>query len=70
MPISDSQSTATPRPIASATCDVPASNFHGSSIQVDESRSTRLIMWPPPMKGGISSSRPTRPCSTPMPVGP
>ena len=70
MPISESQSTAAPSPIASATCEVPASYFHGSSIQVDESRSTCLIMCPPPMNGGIASSSSTRPCSTPIPVGP
>ena len=35
MPIARIQSTAAPSPIASAICEVPASNFHGRSVQVD-----------------------------------
>ena len=70
MPISWMKSTATPSPIASAICEVPASNFPGSSVQVELVSKTCLIMWPPLMNGGISSSSSRRPWSTPMPVGP
>jgi hypothetical protein len=69
-PIAWIQSTAEPSPIASAICDVPASNFHGRSVQVDSFAATVRIMWPPPMNGGISSRSARRPCRTPMPVGP
>ena len=60
---------AAPSPIASAIAFVPASNFQGSSFQVECSRSTREIMWPPPRKGRISLSSSRRPCSSPT-VGP
>ena len=70
MPIARIQSTAAPSPIASAICEVPASNFHGRSVQVDSFAATVRIMWPPPMNGGISSSSARRPCRTPIPVGP
>jgi hypothetical protein len=64
------QSTAAPSPIASAICEVPASNFHGRSVHVDSFAATVRIMCPPPMNGGISSSSSRRPWSTPIPVGP
>ena len=70
MPSSRNQSTATPRPIASAICEVPASNFQGRSVHVDSLAATVRIMCPPPMNGGISSSSARRPWSTPIPVGP
>ena len=70
MPSSAIQSTAAPSPIASAICEVPASNFHGRSVQVDSVAVTCLIMCPPPMNGGIRSSSSRRPCRTPIPVGP
>ena len=49
--------------------EVPASNLKGSSFQVERSRSTREIMWPPPRNGRIPSSSSRRPCSMPI-VGP
>ena len=70
IPIARIQSTAAPRPIASAICEVPASNLWGSSVQVDSVGPTVRIMWPPPMNGGIASSSSRRPCRTPIPVGP
>ena len=70
MPIDWIQSTATPSPMASAICEVPASNFHGRSAHVDSVSPTILIMWPPAMNGGMRSSSSRRPCRTPMPVGP
>ncbi len=57
-------------PTASAIGDVPASNFHGSSLKRDSWKSTELIMSPPPRNGGIASSTSRRPCRMPMPVGP
>ena len=44
MPRASIQSTAAPRPIASAICEVPASNFHGRSVQVDSLAATVRIM--------------------------
>jgi hypothetical protein len=70
MPIARIQSTAAPSPIASAICEVPASNFHGRSVHVDVSAATVRIMCPPPMNGGISARSDRRPCRTPIPVGP
>jgi hypothetical protein len=49
---------------------VPASNLYGRSFQVERSKVTLRIMSPPPMNGGIASSRAAFPSSTPMPVGP
>src|SRR5947209_10548595 len=43
-PTASTQSTAAPSPIASAICDVPASNFHGRSVQVDSLAATVRIM--------------------------
>ena len=56
--------------MASAMAGVPASNFHGSSFQLDWRRCTSRIMSPPPMNGGMAFSSSRRPHSTPMPVGP
>ena len=70
MPMPDTKSTAAPRPIASATFDVPASNFAGSWPQRISSTDTDVIMCPPPRNGGIASSSDLRPCRMPMPVGP
>ena len=63
-------STAAPRPTASAIGGVPASNLYGSSFHVVSWKSTDAIMSPPVKNGCICSSSSSRPCSTPMPVGP
>ena len=47
-----------------------ASNLAGKDARVELASNTCLIMCPPLMKGGISSSSSRRPWSTPMPVGP
>ena len=69
MPIASRYSTAAPSPTASVAAEVPASNLNGSSFQVECSRSTREIMWPPPRNGRMPSSSSRRPCSRPI-VGP
>ena len=61
---------AAPSPTASAIGGVPASNFQGSSAQLNPSRRTSLIISPPPRNGGMASSSSRRAHRTPMPVGP
>ena len=56
MPIASRYSAATPRPIASPTAGVPASNFQGMSLKSERRRWTSRIISPPDRKGGIASS--------------
>ena len=70
IPSPSSQVTAAPSPTPSTIGEVPASNFAGTPANVISSNVTRLIMWPPPMNGGIASRISRLPCRIPMPVGP
>src|SRR5687768_10804068 len=61
---------AAPRPMTPAMSGVPASNLLGSGAYFVRAHVTDSIMSPPPMNGGIASSRFFRPHNTPTPVGP
>ena len=55
----DRKSIAAPRPMASATFDVPASKLAvGTPPRRIRQRRREEIMWPPPRNGGISSQQP------------
>ncbi len=57
-------------PTTSAIAGVPASNFHGRSLQLVPARRTERIISPPVRNGGIASSSSRRPHSAPAPDGP
>ena len=61
---------AVPSPITCAILGVPASNFHGSSLNETVSIDTSLIISPPPKNGSISLKISFLPYNTPTPVGP
>ncbi|CDF40081.1 unnamed protein product [Chondrus crispus] len=61
---------AAPKATISPIAGVPASNLCGSSAYVEWSRKTSAIISPPPMYGGICSSRALLPHRKPTPVGP
>jgi hypothetical protein len=56
--------------MASAIGGVPGSKRAGGGANVEASTSTFSIISPPPMKGGMDSSRSGLPHRKPMPVGP
>ena len=70
MPRSIRYSAATPRPMASPTAGVPASNFQGISLKSLRRRWTSRIISPPARNGGIASSSSRRAHSAPEPIGP
>ena len=48
---------AAPKAMTPAMLGTPASNFQGTSFQVESSRRTRLIIEPPPSIGSMSSNK-------------
>ena len=70
IPVSRTQSIASPKAIAYTIGGVPASNLKGGSAKVDFSILTTSIISPPPKKGGIYSNILYLPNSMPIPVGP